>query len=286
MSSSPSGPLIDVLSADSYEAEHIPGAVNLCVYETAFIDKVKESFPGAGTPLTVCGYSDGTREAETAVERLREAGYGNVSVMAGGLEKWKADGGKPEGKGKAVSHDDGRQEVDAEASVIHWTGRNLFNFHTGSLKLKDGHVEIRNGRLVAGEFRIAMDSLACTDLTDSKMNAMLIDHLRSDDFFSAADHPVAAFTVASAEPIDGVTDGLPNHRISGNLTLRGKTLPVSFDALVARNEDGSHVAQAMVDLDRTQWGSIYGSGKFFARLGQHVVNDLIHLHLKVTTKPS
>ena len=41
MSSSPSDPLIDVLSADSYEAEHIPGAVNLCVYETAFIDKVK-----------------------------------------------------------------------------------------------------------------------------------------------------------------------------------------------------------------------------------------------------
>ena len=42
----------------------------------------------------------------------------------------------------------------------------------------------------------------------------------------------------------------------------------------------------MIDLDRTQWGSIYGSGKFFARLGQHVVNDLIHLHLKVTTIPS
>ena len=286
MSSSPSGPLIDVLSAGSYEAEHIPGAVNLCVYETAFIGKVKEMFPDAGTSLTVCGYSDDTREAETAVERLREAGYGNASVMEGGLQKWKADGGKPEGKGEAVSHGNGRQEVDGEASVIHWTGRNLFNFHTGSLKLKDGHVEIRNGRLVAGEFRIAMDSLACTDLTDSKMNAMLIDHLRSDDFFSAAEHPVAAFTLASAEPIDGDTDGLPNHRISGNLTLRGDTLPVSFDALVARNEDGSQVAQAMVDLDRTQWGSIYGSGKFFARLGQHVVNDLIHLHLKVTTKPS
>jgi hypothetical protein len=42
----------------------------------------------------------------------------------------------------------------------------------------------------------------------------------------------------------------------------------------------------MVDFDRTQWGSIYGSGKFFSRLGQHVVNDVIHLHLKIVTAAS
>jgi len=286
MASSPSSPLIDILSADSYEAEHVPGAVNLCVYETAFIDKVKEAFPDTGTALTVCGYCDSTKEAEISLARLKEAGYSNVSAMSGGLEKWKADGGKPEGKGDAAASADGKLAVDAEASFIYWTGRNLFNFHTGSLKLKDGSVEIRDGKLVAGEFRVDLDSLACTDLTDSAMNRMLIDHLRSDDFFSAAEHPLATFTVTAASRIDGVSDGLPNHRIEGNLDLRGKTVPLSFDALVARKEDGTYVAQAMIDLDRTQWGSIYGSGRFFSRLGQHVVNDIVHLHLKVATRPA
>ncbi|MBX3742890.1 MAG: YceI family protein [Akkermansiaceae bacterium] len=283
MASSPSSTLIDILSADSYDAEHVPGAVNLCVYETAFIDKVKAAFPDTGTALTVCGYCDSTKEAEVAVGRLEEAGYTNVSVMPGGLEKWKADGGTPEGKGDAAASSEGKLAVDPGASFIHWTGRNLFNFHTGSLKLKDGSLEIRDGKLVAGEIHVDMESLACTDLSDSAMNRMLVDHLRSNDFFSIGEHPVAVFTVVSTNPIDGVSDGLPNHRITGNLTLRGKTVPVSFDALVARKDDGSYVAQAMVDFDRTQWGSIYGSGRFFSRLGQHVVNDVIHLHLKVAT---
>lgn len=286
MAFSPSSMLIDILSADSYESEHVPGAVNLCVYETAFIDKVKEAFPDRSAVLTVCGYCDSTKEAEVAVARLGEAGYTNVSVLSGGLRKWKADGGTTEGKGDAPASSQGTLVIDQDASFIHWTGRNLFNFHTGSLKLKGGTVEIRDGRLVAGEIHVDMTSIACTDLSDTAMNRMLIDHLRSDDFFSIGDYPVAAFTVVDAMPIDGVSDGLPNHRIEGNLTLRGKTEPVAFDALVAQKDDGYYVAQAMVDFDRTQWGSIYGSGKFFSRLGQHVVNDVIHLHLKIVTAAS
>ena len=40
-------------------------------------------------------------------------------------------------------------------------------------------------------------------------------------------------------------------------------------------------AQAQLDLDRTVFGSIYGSGRFFRFLGQHVVNDHVHLHVKL-----
>ena len=68
--------------------------------------------------------------------------------------------------------------------------------------------------------------------------------------------------------------------------MRGKSSPIAFDASVAEKEPGIYVAQATLDFDRTLWGSLYGSGKFFARLGQHVVNDLIHLQLKVVTRPS
>jgi hypothetical protein len=41
-----------------------------------------------------------------------------------------------------------------------------------------------------------------------------------------------------------------------------------------------------VEFDRTLWGSEYGSGKLFARLGQHLVNDFVHLHLKIVTAPT
>lgn len=284
MSSFP-GPLIDVLSEDSYNAEHLPGAVNLCVYETAFLDKAKEQYPDLDTPLTVYGCGDDTLEAELAVGKLKEAGYRKVESLPGGLTAWKSGGGQVEAVGAKKSGHDGRIEVDTEASFIQWTGRNLFNFHHGALKLAGGFVELTDGKPVAGEFRVDMASLSCTDLEDSAMNRMLIDHLRSADFFLADEHPFAVFRLVSAEEIPGATSGSPNHRFKGELTLRGATKSLEFDASVAQKEDGSHVAQAMLDLDRTLWGSQYGSGKFFARLGQHVVNDLVHLHLKVVTKP-
>ncbi len=285
MAANPDEVLIDVLSPDSFEREHIPGAVNFCVYETAFTDKVKDAYPHPATPLRVCGYSSATKEAETAAERLGAAGYTSVKVQEGGLQGWKDGGGVPEGSGGDTPRAGGIRRVDTGASFIRWTGRNLFNFHTGALKLKDGQVVLENGRLTGGTIRIDMESLSCSDLADSAMNRMLIDHLRSDDFFSVAEHPDATFAIVSAEPVEGCTSGTPSHRITGDLTLRGKTARISFDALIAEKEDGSFTAQAMPDLDRTLFGSIYGSGKFFARLGQHVVNDLVHLHLKVVTEP-
>jgi len=285
MPSSPDSPLIDVLSTESFAAEHVPGAINICAYETAFADKVKEAFPDPAVELTVCGYCDDTREAEVAVEKLHAAGYRNVKVMSGGLEGWKSKGGVPEGEGLHGTQASGRFAVDASESFIHWTGRNLFNFHTGSLKLGDGFVALEDGKLKAAEITIDMNSLGCTDLTDDAMNRMLIAHLRSDDFFKVDDYPVATFVLSSASVIDGVTDGLPNHHISGDLTVRGITRRIGFDALVAEKGQGIFVAQAVFEIDRTEWGSVYGSGKFFARLGQHVVNDKVHLHLKIVTRP-
>jgi polyisoprenoid-binding protein YceI/rhodanese-related sulfurtransferase len=283
MSASP-GPLIDLLSADSYQLEHLPGAVNLCVYETAFVEKVLEKYPDLQTPLTVYGCSDATRETGLAMEKLKEAGYRKVQVVPGGIEGWKATGGQIESFSTEKPLPEGDLKVDTEASFIRWTGRNLFNFHTGSLKLGEGYVEITGGKPVGGEFTVEMDSLACSDLEDSTMNRMLIDHLCSSDFFLAEEYPITVFKLLSVEEMGGATPGEPNWRFSGELTLRGETKPFSFEASVARNEDGAFVAQAMMDVDRTLWGSVYGSGKFFARLGQHVVNDLVHLHVKVVTR--
>jgi polyisoprenoid-binding protein YceI len=77
------------------------------------------------------------------------------------------------------------------------------------------------------------------------------------------------------------TDGSENFRLGGILTLRGVSRPLEFPVVVAADGEGKLTGQAWLDLDRTEFGSIYGSGRFFRFLGQHVVNDIIHLHLKI-----
>lgn len=47
--------------------------------------------------------------------------------------------------------------------------------------------------------------------------------------------------------------------------------------------EGKAAAQASFTIDRTQWGVIYGSGKFFKRLSGHLVNDLIEFQIKIVT---
>lgn len=47
-------------------------------------------------------------------------------------------------------------------------------------------------------------------------------------------------------------------------------------------DDGRHLTgQVVWELDRTAYGSHYGSGKLFRFLGPDLVNDCIHLHVKI-----
>ena len=278
--------LLHLLPEADFEEAHLPGAQNFCVYESAFVSKVTEAFTDKEKPVVVYGRDDRTREAETAVARLRAAGYTSVASLAGGIEAWRAAGGQVEGSGpREESAFTGTYALDVAHSTIFWTGRNLFNHHTGTLSLSSGVIRLVANEVVSAKFIIDMQSITCTDLTDATLNGMLIAHLKSDDFFAVDEHPTAEFKTTAVSPIPGCTEGTVNHKISGLFTLRGSPQPVEFPAVVARAPDGSLTAQAEFDLDRTRWGAIYGSGKFFARLMNHVVNDLVHLHLKLKFEP-
>ena len=276
-------PLIDVLSAESFAAEHLPGSVNICVYETAFIDKIRAAFPDPNTALTVYGLSDSTLEARLALTKLGAAGYGRVIALPGGLEGWKASGGKIE-QSAAPELPSGQFEVEQSASLVEWTGRNLFNRHAGTVQLGPGQILIKGGRLVGGHLTVDMTSLRCSDIGDPAMNAHLIAHLESDDFFSVDKYPRAELEIREVDFRSDVRLDEANYQIKGDFTLRGVTNPIEFAAVVARKGDGSFTAQALLDLDRTVWGASYGSAKYFARLGQHLVNDEFHLQFKVVTK--
>ena len=278
--------LLHLLPETDFEEAHLPGAQNFCVYESAFVSKIAEAFPDKRRPLVVYGHSDATQEAGAALAKLRMAGYTNVAALKGGIDAWRAAGGPVEGRGAAEERAfTGTYALDVAHSTIFWTGRNLFNHHTGALSLASGVIKLVAGEVVSAKFVIDMQSITCTDLTDPTLNAMLVAHLKSDDFFAVEEHPTAEFKTTAVTPIPGCTEGTVNQKIAGLFTLRGSPQPIEFPAVVARGPDGSLTAQAEFDLDRTRWGAIYGSGKFFARLMNHVVNDLVHLHLKLKFEP-
>jgi polyisoprenoid-binding protein YceI len=275
--------LLHVLPPETWEACRIPGSLCACVYETSFLDQVQGMASSPAAAVVVYGAGRPSLDSAAAVEKLREAGYSDVRDFSGGLAEWKAAGLPTLGSGAlpAAPEMDGSWQVDASKSIIRWTGRNLFNHHEGTVKLAGGQVRIEQGQLLEGEFSVDLQTIDCTDLTDPAIRGMLLKHLADRDFFETALHPLAQFGVERAEAIPDATPGTANCHITGTLTLRGVSAPLSFPALVAVAEDNTLTAQAWFELDRTQWGANYGSGRLFAWLGKHVVNDHVGLHLKI-----
>jgi polyisoprenoid-binding protein YceI len=74
------------------------------------------------------------------------------------------------------------------------------------------------------------------------------EHLRSADFFDTENYPAITFTLEKLVPAgEGVT-------VSGRLTVRDHSGPLSFPATVVLAGDGEAVVDATVLIDRAQFG--------------------------------
>lgn len=282
--------IIDTLPPEFCEKEHIPGAENACVYEMVFLEKVASIVKDPNTRIVVYGSSDRSKGAAIAVEKLERAGYANVCELAGGLEAWQASGFPVEPEGGARTEApvlvDGSYFIDVSASRVEWTGRNINGRHYGSINLAGGDVVIDNGVPSGGLITLDMNSIVNFDLKDEAYNRLLISHLMCDDFFDVANHPTAVYRVNSSEMLKEAAAGAPNVLVNGTLQLKGTIKPLSFSMEIVPQADGSIKLRSSFDIDRTQWGVLYGSGRFFEKLGMHLVSDIVSIELFLTAKCS
>ena len=90
--------LIDVLSKDSYEGRHLPGAKNSAVGEIDFLEKVKNLVANKESIVVVYCASFTCQLSPLAASRLVESGYTNVYDFRGGLADWQDTGYSFEGE--------------------------------------------------------------------------------------------------------------------------------------------------------------------------------------------
>ncbi len=148
---------------------------------------------------------------------------------------------------------DGTYTVDAKASKLTWTGYHLAKSfeHTGFVSIKSGKLEVSGGRITGGEFAIDMTTITNEDLTKEKDNAKLVDHLKSKDFFSVSQFPEAKLVIKDSSPSGS---GL---KVNADLTIRGITKPITFDASMVENGN-SVEANATLNIVRTDFEVMYG----------------------------
>ena len=91
--------------------------------------------------------------------------------------------------------------VDTQKSTLGWYGKKFTGDHNGTINITKGSLQVDKTKLVGGSFDIDMNSIVCKDVTDANYNAKLVNHLKSDDFFNAAQFPVSNFKITKVAPI-------------------------------------------------------------------------------------
>ncbi|MBX7044490.1 MAG: YceI family protein [Ignavibacteria bacterium] len=171
-------------------------------------------------------------------------------------------------------------KVNSSASEVLWHGEKVVGKHDGDVKIKQGVLNVKDGKIVGGEVEIDLNTITNKDLTDAGFNAKLVNHLKSEDFFDVAKFPIAKLELSEVTPIQNAASGQPNYTVKGNLTIRGTTKGISFPALL-NVTDSKVTGEATFDIDRTEFGLKYGSGKFFEGLGDKMIKDTFTLKVKV-----
>lgn len=136
----------------------------------------------------------------------------------------------------------GSWTLDAASSEVRLTTR-----HTWGLRPLHGVFRqvTGNGTVTAAGDASGVLTVAAASI-DTK-NSRRDKHLRSADFFDIANHPDITFTADSVSPADGGV------RVTGRLTVRGTSLPASFDAKVS-SADGGLRLDGELQVDRADFG--------------------------------
>lgn len=165
--------------------------------------------------------------------------------------------------------------VNTSESTITWTAKKVTGQHHGKVPISSATLDYQNGKILGGTFEMDMTSLTVEDITDAGSNKRLTDHLKSDDFFSVEKHNKSTFKITEAKTSNG-----KDYQLTGDLTIKNITKPVTFPATVSVN-GGKITATGKLTFDRTHYDIKFRSGSYFENLADKMIYDDVELDVKL-----
>lgn len=163
--------------------------------------------------------------------------------------------------------------IDPSQSNIDWVGKKVTGAHNGTIRIKAGEIILKEGEVTGGNFIVDTTSIHILDITDLSTNAQFLGHLISEDFFGTEQFQEANLVINT----------LTGNHIDADLTIKGITHPIDFDAELQVTDD-TVSARAKLLVDRTKYGMKFRSGNFFLDLGDTLIYNDFELNVSITAK--
>ena len=167
-------------------------------------------------------------------------------------------------------------KIDPSHSVIEFAVKHMmFATVKGRFASFAGEIITENGDPTEGAVNVVIDADSI-DTRDEKRD----EHLRSNDFFGAGDHPQLIFRGTRVEHIPG-----PDFKVHGDLTMKGITRPVVLDATFngsGPNPWGQTIAaySATTEINREDWDLTWNAA---LETGGVVVGQNVKITLELET---
>lgn len=138
---------------------------------------------------------------------------------------------------------------DRSHSQINFVADALLISAHGYFERFDGEIQIDRENLENSSIRLVIEAASINTRNERRDN-----HLRSADFFDAANHPQITFTSTSIRRVDE-----KNAVITGELTIRGNTRTIEVPAQIVFLRDTSGRFRGQFQLNRKEFGVSYNS---------------------------
>lgn len=126
-----------------------------------------------------------------------------------------------------------------------WEGKKVGGAHSGTVALlPESMLQVAaDGTLLGGVVIAAMNQITDTDISDTGMNAQLVDHLKSADFFDTANHPTAVFKAKEVVASN----------VTADVTIRWVTKTITFPVELTKDGEG-YLLSARINISREDFG--------------------------------
>ena len=155
---------------------------------------------------------------------------------------------------------------DLASSSVQYTGYGVGKEHVGNFFItEESTIEVGDeGELISGELIFDMTSLTAE-------GSVLLNHLKSSDFFDVENYPTASYTIEEIipTPLDPNNDLI----INGDLTIKDQTHPHN---VVARYDATTGLLQMTTRIDRTKWDINFNSSKI-GEFGDSLIRDEVKI---------
>ena len=166
---------------------------------------------------------------------------------------------------KVKTVESGVFQISSKASSVIWKGERITGeYHTGTVDIKSGYIDLSESGIQGGEVIFDMTSMKELNPESEEVTIVVMGYLQSERFFNTDKYPNAVLTIK----------GEKENKLWCDLTVRNIKREILIPYTKSLKNDTLKTS-ANFKIDRTDWGIDFRSAKNYKDLGMMAIKDSI-----------